>query len=725
MRALRVARVANAMKLYRWFLFSCALLMLGTAFAARAQTGTLTFANTPRHRVIDGRDGLPVQPGVAVAGLYVTTDLSAVPQPGVALDEFQLVATVPVSTASNPELWGVFHGGNVGLPGTVPGQQVRVQIRIWLTGMASYAETFVTGTDLVAVSAVMGPVTLGGGIVPTPSLTTLDPGDLTLRYRPGNHNNLPVAHSAIFSTTENAPFNGTLTGSDYDGDSIVFSLASNGTFGSAVLGPGGAFAYTPLPDAFGTDTLRFRVNDGMADSPPASVVIHIQPLSHIARVRFNNSPTNLVRDGESDLPVEPGRFVAGLYVSTHLGADPMVHLPADEFRLVATAAVGREGDADSNGLFDAGVVSIQFPEPAVSTELDVLSVELQPGQNVLFQVRVWPVEHDSYASAFEDAEAVVGASPVIGPMRLGGGGWSIPSLADAPQFAEIVTGPWPIAPPPVTVPPPADPIDFPVLIPGDKIWTYPIEIEDPEWRTPIFTFYPSNELGTVFLLTNAAVIPFPYVTWVNDLTLVVPLGDITQVQPTGANVLTLNETLNGALDPLISVSPVIEGLGGMNDILVLAPDNDLAQVTLTGTLVARVGNDSLKSGWFEGGNLIPLALGDTVDLSLEPGPHSFTLVVEDGANLGLASVEVEVLRPGTAVEMLMDKMEASSVSLKTKESLRDTLQGAAAAFDRGQFKSGRNQLKTVLNKIRAQVSRKHPDVAAEWDRAVRDLLDKT
>jgi PKD repeat protein len=90
-------------------------------------------------------------------------------------------------------------------------------------------------------------------------------------------NVLPLATDASFSTTVNESFSARLSASDPDGDHLTYSIVSNGNLGSAVItSPStGAFTYTPLPDASGSDTFTFRANDGTGDSNTATVSIFI------------------------------------------------------------------------------------------------------------------------------------------------------------------------------------------------------------------------------------------------------------------------------------------------------------------------------------------------------------------------------------------------------------------------------------------------------------------
>ncbi|MCP5424475.1 MAG: tandem-95 repeat protein [Gammaproteobacteria bacterium] len=93
-------------------------------------------------------------------------------------------------------------------------------------------------------------------------------------------NSPPVAVAQNVSTNEDQAIVITLVGSDVDGDSLAFALASapnNGTLGGiSQLTPTSAqVAYTPNADFNGNDSFTFQVNDGTVDSPAATVTIDV------------------------------------------------------------------------------------------------------------------------------------------------------------------------------------------------------------------------------------------------------------------------------------------------------------------------------------------------------------------------------------------------------------------------------------------------------------------
>ena len=89
-------------------------------------------------------------------------------------------------------------------------------------------------------------------------------------------NTAPVADAASFSTGVNTVLNETLTGSDADGDDLMFRITSNGSLGIAIIDETtGELTYTPDQGRSGQDTFTFVVNDGTVDSLEATVTVTI------------------------------------------------------------------------------------------------------------------------------------------------------------------------------------------------------------------------------------------------------------------------------------------------------------------------------------------------------------------------------------------------------------------------------------------------------------------
>ena len=87
-------------------------------------------------------------------------------------------------------------------------------------------------------------------------------------------NDPPVANGQNVTATEDTPKDITLSGSDPNGDTLTFSIVSQPTNGT-LSGTPPNVTYTPRANFNGNDSFTFRVSDGMADSPPATVSIAV------------------------------------------------------------------------------------------------------------------------------------------------------------------------------------------------------------------------------------------------------------------------------------------------------------------------------------------------------------------------------------------------------------------------------------------------------------------
>lgn len=136
-------------------------------------------------------------------------------------------------------------------------------------------------------------------------------------------NAAPVAQAATFSTAAGTPVNGTLVGTDADGDQLTFSVGSIAALhGNVALNSNGSFTYTPTGGFNGNDTFSFKVNDGTVNSSDASVTIHVgtSNTSPVANAVTFNTATNTALNGTvtgSDADGDPLTFVGGTVDPAH------------------------------------------------------------------------------------------------------------------------------------------------------------------------------------------------------------------------------------------------------------------------------------------------------------------------------------------------------------------------------------------------------------------------
>jgi RHS repeat-associated protein len=106
---------------------------------------------------------------------------------------------------------------------------------------------------------------------------------VAIELRGGNR--APVAFAQTVGTDAGTAKAITLAGSDADGDALTFSVATPPTKG-VLSGSGPNLTYTPDSNSTGPDGFAFRVNDGVADSPVATVAIDIGPVNSTPEAQF-------------------------------------------------------------------------------------------------------------------------------------------------------------------------------------------------------------------------------------------------------------------------------------------------------------------------------------------------------------------------------------------------------------------------------------------------------
>jgi VCBS repeat-containing protein len=77
-------------------------------------------------------------------------------------------------------------------------------------------------------------------------------------------NDAPTTSGGAANVAEDGSVTGQLSGTDVDGDTIMFGLAENGgpAHGAVTINPDGSYSYTPNPDFVGTDSFTYSVSDG-------------------------------------------------------------------------------------------------------------------------------------------------------------------------------------------------------------------------------------------------------------------------------------------------------------------------------------------------------------------------------------------------------------------------------------------------------------------------------
>lgn len=92
-------------------------------------------------------------------------------------------------------------------------------------------------------------------------------------------NGSPVANPKTVSATEDITVNGSVSGTDGDGDSLAYSKVTDPSHGTLTLNLDGSFSYIPAVNYNGTDSFTFKVNDGTVDSATATVSITVNAVN--------------------------------------------------------------------------------------------------------------------------------------------------------------------------------------------------------------------------------------------------------------------------------------------------------------------------------------------------------------------------------------------------------------------------------------------------------------
>lgn len=131
---------------------------------------------------------------------------------------------------------------------------------------------------------------VGDGVVESTEM------EVAIEIRPMN--DAPVAEGVVVTTEEDRAVGVRLSGRDVEGSPLAHVIVAIPNHG-VLSGVPPELTYTPNPDATGTDSFTFKVNDGVADSPEATVTIEIAPVNDVPVARMTLTP----QSGEAPLSV--------------------------------------------------------------------------------------------------------------------------------------------------------------------------------------------------------------------------------------------------------------------------------------------------------------------------------------------------------------------------------------------------------------------------------------
>lgn len=143
---------------------------------------------------------------------------------------------------------------------------------------------------------------------------------------PAPVNTPPIARNGAINVAPGATVGGTLVAVDANRDPLTYQLVTNGTQGTVTIMDSvtGAFTYTALANATGTDTFTFKANDGRADSNTAIITVTITTAAP-------NAPP--IAQGLS-VAVAPGAQVNNILIASDQNNNPL------QFSIVANPVKG-------------------------------------------------------------------------------------------------------------------------------------------------------------------------------------------------------------------------------------------------------------------------------------------------------------------------------------------------------------------------------------------------
>ncbi len=122
----------------------------------------------------------------------------------------------------------------------------------------------------------------------------------------------PTASAQNVTTNENKPKKITLIGDDQDGDKLTYTIVTHPVHGT-LSGTAPNLTYTPNANYHGSDSFRFKVNDGHTDSTPATVRIEVQPKTKSDLKSKDITPpvihlngADIIKLNKGDIFIDPG-----------------------------------------------------------------------------------------------------------------------------------------------------------------------------------------------------------------------------------------------------------------------------------------------------------------------------------------------------------------------------------------------------------------------------------
>ena len=349
---------------------------LGTVAITNAATGAYTYTPTAGARGSDtftfqvaDAGGLTSTASIAVT--VIAVNHAPVAQNGT-LSTNQDTAATGSLTATDPD------GDSLAFSVTTQGALGTVAITNAATGAYTYTPTAgARGSDTFTFR-----VADAGGLTSTASIA--------VTVIAVNH--APVAQNGTLSTNQDTAATGSLTATDPDGDSLAFSVTTQGALGTVAItnAATGAYTYTPTAGARGSDTFTFRVADAGGLTSTASIAVTIVPVNHAP----------VAQNGTFSTP--QGTLGSGVLVATDSDGDTLTYAlatqPAKGSAVITNAATGSYTYTPNTGATGADTFTFLVRDPGNLTGSATVAVTITP-------VNQTPVASNGALSVVQDTPA--------------------------------------------------------------------------------------------------------------------------------------------------------------------------------------------------------------------------------------------------------------------------------------------------------------------------------
>ncbi len=181
-------------------------------------------------------------------------------------------------------------------------------------------------------------------------------------------NDAPTADPTSFSTDEDVALNGSLSGSDIDGDSLNFSIGASPSHGSINVEPNGEFSYLPDANYHGSDSFTFTVSDGVLTSAYAAVSLTVNPI--------NDAPTG----NDQDFSLDEDTTLIGQLLASDLDGDALIFsLETDASNGVVSVNADGNFEYTPNTDFDGSdLFQVRVADPSLSFAIFEVSLTVNP-----------------------------------------------------------------------------------------------------------------------------------------------------------------------------------------------------------------------------------------------------------------------------------------------------------------------------------------------------------